>query len=194
MAENGKPVQFGQALFRVNKASPEAQSPERSGQSSASCLKKSSSPIAAKSPSAIIRACKELDIRPWPSIPRPTWNSMHVQLADEAICIGTAPSSRKLSARSTASSALRRSPDVDAIHPGYGFLSENAPFRRSLRELQHQVHRAQPASAIRSMGDKNAARDVRSPKAGVPISPGSDGIGRDRGRSAQGRRKDRLSR
>ncbi|HMO63798.1 MAG TPA: biotin carboxylase N-terminal domain-containing protein, partial [Verrucomicrobiota bacterium] len=75
----------------------------------------------------IIRACKELNIRTVAVYSEADANSMHVQLADEAICIGRAPSSESYLRIDRLISAAEIA-DVDAIHPGYGFLSENAHF------------------------------------------------------------------
>src|SRR2546430_12856941 len=88
----------------------------------------------------VIRACKELNIRTVAVYSDVDANSMHVQMADEAICIGKAPSSESYLRIDRIISAAEIT-DVDAIHPGYGFLSENAHFARSeehTSELQSQ--------------------------------------------------------
>ena len=90
----------------------------------------------------IIRACKELNIRTVAVYSEVDANSMHVQMADEAICIGKAPSSESYLRIDRIISAAEIA-DVDAIHPGYGFLVRKRPFRRRLRKLQHPVHRPQ---------------------------------------------------
>ena len=90
----------------------------------------------------IIRACKELNIRTVAVYSEADVNSMHVQLADEAICIGKGPSSESYLRIDRIISAAEIA-DVDAIHPGYGFLSENAALRGRLRELQHPLYRAE---------------------------------------------------
>lgn len=99
--------------------------------------------------------------------------SLHVQLADEAFCIGPPPSTRSyLHIPAIISTAVVTG--ADAIHPGYGFLSENAHFAEICEE--HRIKFIGPsAKAIRSMGDKSSARDTMK-KAGVPTVPGSDGL------------------
>src|SRR5438128_49036 len=121
----------------------------------------------------IIRACKELGIRTLAVYSEADVDSLHVRLADASICIGAAASSdsylkidRILSAAEVA--------DVDAIHPGYGFLAENAHFAEVCQSCNIKFI-GPPVSAMQSMGDKNAAR-ASARKAGVPVTPGSDGI------------------
>jgi acetyl-CoA carboxylase biotin carboxylase subunit len=95
-----------------------------------------------------------------------------VQFADEAICIGPAPSPESYLKIDRIISAAEIA-DVDAIHPGYGFLAENAHFAEVCASCNIKFIGPTP-NAIRLMGDKNSARDSAR-KAGVPISPGSDG-------------------
>src|SRR5277367_4877820 len=121
----------------------------------------------------IIRACKELNIRTVAVYSEVDANSMHVQLADEAIRIGPAPASESYLRIDRIISAAEIA-DVDAIHPGYGFLSENAHFAEVCDSCNIRFI-GPSASAIRAMGDKNAARETAR-KAGVPVTPGSDGI------------------
>ena len=121
----------------------------------------------------IIRACKELGIQTVAVYSEPDLESLHVQLADEAICIGPAPSAESYLKIDRIISAAEVS-DADAIHPGYGFLAENAHFAE-ICESCHIKFIGPPASAIRLMGDKNTARECAR-KAGVPVSPGSDGV------------------
>src|SRR5213595_4260785 len=121
----------------------------------------------------IIRACKELNIRTVAVYSEADANSMHVQMADEAICIGKPPSSESYLKIDRIISAAEIS-DVDAIHPGYGFLSENAHFAEVCASCNIKFI-GPPASAIRAMGDKNIARETAR-KAGVPVTPGSDGL------------------
>src|SRR3954466_1460751 len=121
----------------------------------------------------VIRACKELGIRTVAVYSEADVDSLHVQLADEAICIGAPPSSESYLKIDRILSAAEVA-DVDAIHPGYGFLSENAHFA----EVCHSANIkfiGPPPSAMHAMGDKNAAR-ASARKAGVPVTPGSDGI------------------
>ena len=89
----------------------------------------------------VIRACKELGIKTLAVYSEADVDSLHVQLADEAICIGPPPSSQSYLKIANIISAAEIG-DVDAIHPGYGFLAENAHFADVCAELQHQVHRA----------------------------------------------------
>lgn len=121
----------------------------------------------------IIRACRELNIRTVAVYSDVDANSMHAQLADEAICIGTAPSAdsylridRLISAAEVA--------DVDAIHPGYGFLSENAQFAQVCSSCNIQFIGPGP-QAMNRLEDKAVSRELAK-KAGVPIPPGSDGL------------------
>ena len=121
----------------------------------------------------IIRACKELGVQSVAIYSEPDIHSLHVQLADEAICIGSAASSDSYLKIDRIISAAEIS-DVDAIHPGYGFLAENAHFADVCASCNIKFI-GPTAQAIRMMGDKNSARDCAR-AAGVPISPGSDGI------------------
>jgi acetyl-CoA carboxylase, biotin carboxylase subunit len=100
-------------------------------------------------------------------------DSLHVQLADESVCIGRPPSSESYLKIDRIISAAEIT-DADAIHPGYGFLAENAHFAEICASCNIKFIGPSP-DAIRMMGDKNAARE-QAIKAGVPISPGSDGV------------------
>jgi acetyl-CoA carboxylase biotin carboxylase subunit len=120
----------------------------------------------------IIRACKELGIRTVAVYSEPDVESLHVQLADEAICIGKAPSSESYLKIDRIISAAEIS-DAEAIHPGYGFLAENAHFAKICESCNIKFIGPRP-EAIELMGDKNQARETAR-KAGVPITPGSDG-------------------
>lgn len=120
----------------------------------------------------IIRACKELGIGTVAVYSEADVDSLHVQLADEAVCIGPPPSSESYLKIDRIISAAEIS-DVDAIHPGYGFLAENAHFAEVCASCRIKFIGPSPNS-IRAMGDKNAARE-QARRAGVPISPGSDG-------------------
>ncbi len=121
----------------------------------------------------VIRACKELGIRTLAVYSDVDIDSLHVQLADEAICIGTAPSSESYLNKGRILSAAEVG-DVDAIHPGYGFFSENADFADTCEKCKIKFI-GPSASAIRLVGDKAKARESAR-KAGVPIVPGSDGL------------------
>jgi acetyl-CoA carboxylase biotin carboxylase subunit len=120
----------------------------------------------------IIRACKELGVQSVAIYSEPDIHSLHVQLADEAICIGPAPSNESYLKIDRIISAAEIS-DVEAIHPGYGFLAENAHFAEVCASCNIKFI-GPTSNAIRLMGDKNSARDSAR-KSGVPISPGSDG-------------------
>ena len=121
----------------------------------------------------VIRACKELGIKTLAVYSEPDVDSLHVQLADEAICIGPGPSNQSYLKIDRIISAAEVG-DCDAIHPGYGFLSENAHFADVCASCNIKFI-GPPSSAIRSMGDKNTAR-ATAKRAGMPVTPGSDGI------------------
>ena len=124
----------------------------------------------------IIRACRELGIRSVVVYSKADAESMAVKMADEAICIGDKQPSESylLIERLLTVAAIC---DVDAIHPGYGFLSENAYFAEACR--RHGIVFIGPTpEAMKALGDKAVARDTMK-KAGVPITPGSDGLIRD---------------
>lgn len=121
----------------------------------------------------VIRACKELGVKTLAVYSTADVDSLHVQLADEAICIGSAPSSQSYLKIDRIISAAEIG-DVDAIHPGYGFLSENAHFAEVCESCNIKFIGPPPA-AIRAMGDKNTAR-ATAKKAGMPVTPGSEGI------------------
>src|SRR5438309_1090046 len=121
----------------------------------------------------IIRACKELGIRTLAVYSEADVDSLHVQLADESICIGAAPSSESYLKIDRILSAAEVG-DVDAIHPGYGFLAENAHFAEVCESCNIKFI-GPPARAMHAMGDKNTARTCAR-KAGVPVTPGSDGV------------------
>ncbi len=121
----------------------------------------------------IIRACKEMNIRTVAVYSEADVNSMHVQLADEAICIGKAPASESYLRIDRIVSAAEIA-DVDAIHPGYGFLSENAHFADVCESCN--IRFIGPNSrAMNALQDKAVSRALAR-KAGVPTPPGSDGV------------------
>ena len=121
----------------------------------------------------VIRACREMGIRTVAVYSQPDENCLHVQLADEAVCIGKAPSSESYLKIANIISAAEVT-DVDAIHPGFGFLSENAHFADICEDCGITFIGPSPDN-IRDMGDKSRAREMMK-KAGVPVTPGSDGI------------------
>ena len=120
----------------------------------------------------IIRACRELGINSVAVFSEADRDSLHTMLADEAICIGPAPSTKSyLDMSRILSAALAIG--ADAIHPGFGFLSENAKFAKHCDECN--IKFIGPSSDIISMmGDKAAARNTMI-KAGVPVVPGMEG-------------------
>ena len=121
----------------------------------------------------VIRACKELGVRTLAVYSDADIDSLHVQLADESICIGPAPSADSYLKIDRIMSAAEVG-DVDAIHPGYGFLAENAHFAEVCESCKIKFI-GPPSSVMHAMGDKNSARGYAR-KAGVPVTPGSDGI------------------
>ncbi|MBR9805200.1 acetyl-CoA carboxylase biotin carboxylase subunit [bacterium] len=125
----------------------------------------------------ILRACRELNIKTVAVHSKADADLMHVRLADEAVCIGPAPSVNSyLSIHAIISAA--EVTDADAIHPGYGFLAENADFAEQV-EKSGFTFVGPTADVIRLMGDKVSAIEAMQ-KAGVPTVPGSNGaIGDD---------------
>jgi len=118
----------------------------------------------------IIRACKELGIRTVAVYSEADKNSLHVEFADEAVCIGKASASESYLNISSIISAAEIT-DSDAIHPGYGFLAENAYFAEICESCG--IKFIGPTSKnIRLMGDKIKAREIMK-KAGLPLIPGS---------------------
>jgi acetyl-CoA carboxylase, biotin carboxylase subunit len=124
----------------------------------------------------VIRACKELDVKTVAVYSEADVDSMHVHLADEAICIGPGPSSESYLKMSRIISAAEVA-NVDAIHPGYGFLSEKEQFAEICEKCKIKFI-GPSARCISMMGDKNTAR-ATALAAGVPITPGSNGILKD---------------
>src|SRR5579863_134061 len=125
----------------------------------------------------ILRACKELGIPTVAVHSTADADAMHVRLADESVCIGPPPAADSY-LNIPALLAACEITGADAVHPGYGFLSENARFAEILGE--HNVHFIGPRPEhIRLMGDKAAARRAAK-DLGIPILPGSDGsVGSD---------------
>ena len=120
----------------------------------------------------IIRTCREMGIRTVAVYSEADANSMHVQMADEAICIGKGVSSDSYLRIDRLISAAEIT-DVDAIHPGYGFLSENAHFADVCESCN--IRFIGPSSkAMNALQDKQVSRNLAK-KAGVPLPPGSDG-------------------
>lgn len=121
----------------------------------------------------ILRTCEEMGIATIAVHSTIDRHALHVQLADEAVCIGEPTSSKSyLNIPNIISAALTR--NASAIHPGYGFLAENARFAEICAD--HDIAFIGPSpEAIRAMGDKSTARETMQ-KAGVSTVPGSDGI------------------
>jgi acetyl-CoA carboxylase, biotin carboxylase subunit len=130
----------------------------------------------------VLRACKELGIATVAVHSTADEDAMHVRLADESVCIGPPPAKDSY-LNIPALLAACEITGADAVHPGYGFLSENARFAEILAE--HNVHFIGPRPEhIRLMGDKIAAKRAAK-ELGIPVVPGSDG---DLGSEAQARR------
>ncbi len=121
----------------------------------------------------IIRACKELGVRAVAVYSEADADSLHVQMADEAICIGPSSASDSYLKISNIISAAEIA-DVEAIHPGYGFLAENAHFAEICANCRIVFIGPSPDN-IRTMGDKAVARETMQ-KSGVAVTPGSEGV------------------
>lgn len=121
----------------------------------------------------IIRTCREMGIKTVAVFSTADRDSLHVRFADEAVCIGPPPSRQSYLSIPAIISAAEVT-GADAIHPGYGFLSENAEFSRICSEHRIKFIGAS-ADMINAMGDKATAKKTMK-KAGVPVIPGSDGL------------------
>jgi acetyl-CoA carboxylase biotin carboxylase subunit len=121
----------------------------------------------------ILSACRELGVKTVAVYSEADRNSLHVRFADEAICIGPPRSSESYLNIPQVISAAEIA-NVDAIHPGYGFLSENANFAE-VCEASHITFIGPTPDAIRLMGEKDKAREAMK-EAGLPIIPGSPGV------------------
>ena len=124
----------------------------------------------------VIRTCREMGIKTVAVYSTADRDSLHVKFADEAVCIGPPPSKDSYLKISSIISAAEIT-NADAIHPGYGFLSENAKFSKICQEHGIKFIGASP-EMIEGMGDKSNAKDTMK-KAGVPTIPGSDGLLKD---------------
>jgi acetyl-CoA carboxylase biotin carboxylase subunit len=126
----------------------------------------------------ILRTCGEMGIATVAVHSTVDQQSLNVQLADEAVCIGEPASSKSyLNIPNIISAALTR--NATAIHPGYGFLAENARFAEICAD--HKIHFIGPSpDAMRAMGDKSTAKETMQ-RAGVPTVPGSEGLVTDEG-------------
>ncbi|MCP9819635.1 acetyl-CoA carboxylase biotin carboxylase subunit [Synechococcus sp. Cruz-9H2] len=121
----------------------------------------------------ILRSCREMGINTVAVYSTVDRNALHVQLADEAVCVGEAPSSKSyLNIPNIIAAAISRG--ADAIHPGYGFLAENDRFAEIC--AAHGLTFVGPSpEAIRAMGDKSTAKTTMQ-RVGVPTIPGSEGL------------------
>src|ERR1700691_329707 len=133
----------------------------------------------------VLRACKELGIATVAVHSTADEDAMHVRLADESVCIGPPPAKESY-LNIPALLAACEITGADAVHPGYGFLSENARFAEILAE--HNVHFIGPRPEhIRLMGDKIAAKRAAK-ELGIAIVPGSEGgVGSDEEARVQSR-------
>ncbi|MEC8097626.1 MAG: acetyl-CoA carboxylase biotin carboxylase subunit [Bacteroidota bacterium] len=121
----------------------------------------------------VIRTCKEMGIKTVAVYSKADIDSLHVRFADEAVCIGPSPSIDSYLKVSNLIAAAEIT-NADAIHPGYGFLSENAKFSKICDEHKIKFIGASP-EMIEQMGDKATAKSTMK-SAGVPTIPGSEGI------------------
>jgi acetyl-CoA carboxylase biotin carboxylase subunit len=121
----------------------------------------------------IIRTCREMGIKTVAVYSTADKDSLHVKFADEAVCIGPPPSKDSYLNIPNIIAAAEIT-NADAIHPGYGFLSENSKFSRICQEHKIKFIGATPEQ-IDAMGDKSSAKDTMK-KAGVPCIPGSEGL------------------
>ncbi len=124
----------------------------------------------------VIRTCKEMGIKTVAVYSKADEESLHVRFADEAVCIGPAPSSESYLKIPNIIAAAEIT-NADAIHPGYGFLSENSKFSKICAEHDIKFIGAS-GEQIDKMGDKATAKETMK-KAGVPCVPGSDGLLKD---------------
>ncbi|MBD3296049.1 MAG: acetyl-CoA carboxylase biotin carboxylase subunit, partial [Candidatus Omnitrophica bacterium] len=125
----------------------------------------------------IIRACREMDIKTVAVYSEADADSLHVKLADEAVCIGK-PSATQSYLRIPNIISAAEITDVEAIHPGYGFLAEDAHFAEICESCQIKFIGPSPEN-MRMMGDKMTAKETMK-KAGVPVTPGSEGLIKDK--------------
>ena len=120
----------------------------------------------------VVRACREMGIKSVAVHSTADADAMHVRMADESVCIGPAPSSESYLSKAAIISACEIT-GAQAVHPGYGFLSENAAFAQALED--HGLTFIGPsAEHIRIMGDKITAKDTAK-ALGIPVVPGSEG-------------------
>ena len=160
LIEDGQPVEFGEPLVIIESDGGPAMFDK--------ILIANRGEIALR----ILRACKELGIATVAVHSTADADAMHVRLADESVCIGPPPSKDSY-LNVPALLAACEITGADAVHPGYGFLSENARFAEILAD--HNLHFIGPkAEHIRLMGDKIEAKKTAK-RLGIPVVPGSDG-------------------
>ena len=121
----------------------------------------------------VIRACRDIGVKTVAVYSEADRDSLHVRFADESVCIGPAPAQQSYLDPKRIITAAEIT-DADAIHPGYGFLAENAEFAEICRSCDITFIGPTP-SMIRRMGDKGVAKQMMR-EAGIPVIPGSDGI------------------
>jgi len=124
----------------------------------------------------VIRTCKEMGIKTVAVYSTADKDSLHVRFADEAVCIGPPSSAESYLSLPRIMTAVEIT-NADAVHPGYGFLAENADFAEVCKEYGVKFIGPTP-DQIRAMGDKITAKETMI-KAGVPVVPGSDGLLKD---------------
>ena len=186
LVENGQPVEYGEPLFALRPSGKEEVVARRCRGSGTFRGRIRSKPvqlakmfrkilIANRGEIAlrVIDACKELGIATVAVYSEADRNALHVRFADEAVCIGPPRSSESYLNIPQVISAAEIT-NVDAIHPGYGFLSENANFAE-VCEASHITFIGPSPDLLRMMGEKDQARREMS-AAGVPVVPGSQGI------------------
>jgi acetyl-CoA carboxylase biotin carboxylase subunit len=122
----------------------------------------------------VMRACRELDLRTVAVYSEADKNAVHVRMADEAVAIGPAPARESYLVAEKIVDAIKKT-GANAVHPGYGFLSENAAFAEAVAAAG-ATFIGPPPSAIQAMGGKTAARALMQ-AAGVPVVPGDNGEG-----------------
>jgi acetyl-CoA carboxylase biotin carboxylase subunit len=121
----------------------------------------------------VIRTCREMGIKTVAIYSTADADSLHVRFADEAVCVGPAPSAKSYLNIPNIMAAVEIT-NADAVHPGYGFLAENAEFAEICAQSEVKFIGPEP-DHIRKMGDKITAKETMI-RAGVPVVPGSEGL------------------